>query len=385
MTNNSYGLYIHFPYCIHKCSYCDFYSIENLNTRNKFSEFLAKEIDLRLAEYDKPTIKSIFFGGGTPSLMKPHQFEKMVESINRNFKLIENYEWTIECNPGTIDIKNLEFYKQLGANRLSFGVQSFNADELKFLERIHNVDDVYNSIEKARKLGFDNINIDLMFALPNQTEKSWTNTLNKAIELNTEHISCYSLIYEDGTPLNQQYLEGKVRKTDEDSDYRMYQIADEILTNAGYNHYEVSNYSKVDKECRHNQNYWEQGEYFSFGPSAHGYLSNKRYWNFRSNHKYFESLEKNELPTEDYEILNRDEIILERIYLELRAGGLDLKRFKNDFGIDLFRKINEIENLFFEDKIEIFNESLLKLNSDGFFAGDSITLEIINIIDNENI
>jgi len=157
------------------------------------------------------------------------------------------------------------------------------------------------------------------------------------------------------------------------------------LTGAGFSHYEVSNYSKNNRECRHNQNYWEQGEYFSFGPSAHGYLSNKRYWNYRSNHKYFEQLENNELPTEDYEILKRDEIILERIYLELRAGGLDFKRFQNDFGIDLFSKMNKIKNLFFEDKIEMFNESLLKLNSDGYFAGDSITLELLNLIDSENI
>lgn len=383
MTNKSYGLYIHFPYCIHKCSYCDFYSIENLNSRNKFSKLLAKEIDLRLEGYNKPKIKSIFFGGGTPSLMKPHHFEQMVESINRNFTIDDNYEWTIECNPGTIDIKNLEFYKQLGANRLSFGVQSFNADELKFLERIHNIDDVYLSIDKARSIGFDNINIDLMFALPNQSEETWKNTLNKAIELNTEHISCYSLIYEEGTPLNQQYLEGKVRKTDEDSDYQMYKIADEILTKAGYNHYEVSNYSKANKECRHNQNYWEQGEYFSFGPSAHGYLSNRRYWNYRSNHKYFELLEMNAMPTEDFEILNRDELILERIYLELRASGLNFKRFKEDFGIDLFNLLNK--NILFDNKIEIFNEKILKLNADGYFVSDNLTLDILEIIDNQKI
>ncbi|HRP01741.1 MAG TPA: radical SAM family heme chaperone HemW [Candidatus Kapabacteria bacterium] len=380
MINKEYGLYIHFPYCIHKCSYCDFYSIENLNSRNQFAKMLSKEIDLRLTNYNKPVLKSIFFGGGTPSLMKPHQFEQMVEAINRNFNLSEHYEWTIECNPGTIDSKNLEFYKQLGANRLSFGVQSFNMDELQFLERIHNIDDIYKSVSKARSIGFDNINIDLMFALPNQTIESWANTLERAIELETEHISCYSLIYEEGTPLNNQFLAGKVKKTDEDADYLMYNLADKLLTANGFEHYEVSNYSKNNKECKHNMNYWEQGEYFSFGPSAHGYLDNRRYWNYRNNHKYFALLEKNELPEENFEILKVNELILERIYLELRSSGLDFNRFQKDYHIDLYNIFKQSNFQVFADKIEIFNNKLLKLNSNGYFTSDSITLFISELI-----
>ncbi len=379
-----YGLYIHFPYCIHKCSYCDFYSIENLNSRNRFAESLAKEISLKTATCKKkPVIKTIFFGGGTPSLMKPHHFDKINNAIFDNFDLAANYEWTIECNPGAIDTKNLNHYKQAGVNRISFGVQSFNENELKFLERIHSINDIYNSISIARKAGFDNINIDLMFALPNQTLQSWHNTLEKAIELGTEHISAYSLIYEEGTPLHSSFVQGKVTQTDEDEDYIFYKTAYNKLSKAGFMQYEVSNYAKDNKTCQHNINYWKQGEYYSFGPSAHGYLNNTRYWNYRDNDIYFNKLESSQLPVENTEKLNVNQLMLERIYLELRAEGLNLERFNIDFGIDIFSLLEHNFINRFESKIEIFNKKLIKLNSDGLFTGDFITLYLSALIDDE--
>jgi len=371
-----FGLYVHIPYCVHKCFYCDFYSIENLNSRNNFARALKREVELFTENYNyKPKISTIFFGGGTPSLLKPHQFEIIAQAIFDNFELIDDFEWTMECNPGTLDSKYLDFYKSFGVNRLSFGVQSFNEEELKFLERIHSINDIYSSIEIARKLGFDNINIDLMFALPNQTEESWKNTLTKAVELETEHISAYSLIYEENTPLNEEYRKGKIRKTDDDTDYNMYKICNEILEKNNFIQYEVSNYSKENFKCKHNLNYWRQGEYFAFGPSAHSFLGNKRSWNFRSNDIYFKYINQNKLPIENYEILTIKELILERIYLELRAEGLNLLKFKNDFDIDLTEFIDEsFEDKFFKKYKK--ENNFIKLTNDGYFVSDSITLNL---------
>jgi oxygen-independent coproporphyrinogen-3 oxidase len=378
-----FGIYIHFPYCVHKCSYCDFYSIENLNSRNKFSELLCKEIELRAELYgSKIPANTLFFGGGTPSLMKPHHIERIFETLHKFIDFAPDTEMTMECNPGTIDIKHMKVYKELGINRISFGVQSFIERDLKFLERIHSPNDVFKAVETAREVGFDNISIDLMFALPNQTSEDWKFNLEKALELNTQHISAYSLIYEPGTPLYEEYIKGKITPQDEDSDTELYELTEDFLSNSGFKQYEISNFAKDGYKCRHNLKYWDSGEYFGFGPSAHGYLNGKRYWNFRSNDKYFQLLQESTLPTEASEILTFKQQAFEAIYLGLRAEGLDKNKYFNKFGIDIFKENEKLINLMSKNNLLYINDDVLRLTNKGYFVSDNITIEFSKCIDN---
>lgn len=377
-----YGIYIHFPYCVHKCSYCDFYSIENLNSRNKFVECLCNEIELRANNLgSKIQADTLFFGGGTPSLMKPHHIEKIFRTLDKFVDFTPTAEMTMECNPGTIDIKHFNVYKGIGINRISFGVQSFIERDLKFLERIHTSGDVGIAVDTARKAGFENISIDLIFALPGQSADDWKYNLNKAVELDTEHISAYSLIYEPGTPLYEEYISGKIEPQDEEKDSDLYEITDRILSNAGFNQYEISNYSKDGYKCKHNLKYWDSGEYIGLGPSAHGYLDGQRYWNYRSNQKYFSMLDYNKLPTEGSEVLTEKQKAFEYIYLGLRAEGLQIIKFCDNFGIDIFDTNKEIIT-----KMELmgyltYNNNLIKLTNKGYFISDDITIKLASCLD----
>lgn len=380
-----HGIYIHFPYCIHKCSYCDFYSIENLNSRNRFIENLNRELELRVEILDeKIEADTLFFGGGTPSLMKPHHIEKVFQSLNKYIDFAPNTEMTMECNPGAIDTKFMSIYKEMGINRISFGVQSFIERDLKFLERIHNTADVGKAIDIARNIGFENISIDLMFALPNQTPKDWHYNLEKAVSLGTNHISAYSLIYEPGTPLYEDYIMGKVAPQNDDQDTALYEITNEVLSKAGFEQYEVSNYAKPGYKCQHNLKYWSGGSYLGLGPSAHGYLNGKRYWNYRNNDIYFEMIENSQIPEEGYEILSRNQIIFEKIYLGLRAEGINNKEFIELFDIDIVELNKEYINRLCDAGFMMRNGDNIKLTNRGYFTGDNITIEIASSIDKIN-
>ncbi|GAB1372197.1 radical SAM family heme chaperone HemW [Candidatus Kapaibacterium sp.] len=377
----NYGIYIHFPYCIHKCSYCDFYSIENLNSRNKFIRHLTNEISLRTDEFSSPVkADTLFIGGGTPSLMKPHHISQVFESLHKHFSFESDSEMTMECNPGTIDVKHFKAYKELGINRISFGVQSFLDKDLVFLERIHKPVDVSNAIQIARDTGFENISIDLMFALPGQTIEDWKYNLESAISLETEHISAYSLIYEPGTPLYENYISGQVKIIEEDLDFELYSSTHKLLTGAGFEQYEISNYAKNKKYCRHNLKYWSSEEYFGFGPSAHGYLNGSRYWNYRNNDTYFKLLTDNSLPTEGKETLTLEQKAFEAIYLGLRAQGLDLTKFQNDYGIELANNISKKIKMMESDNLIRYFDNKVILTNKGYFVSDNITLEFARML-----
>lgn len=376
------GIYIHFPYCVHKCSYCDFYSIENLNSRNKFIEMLCRELELRATILGrKISADTLFIGGGTPSLMKPHHIEKVFASL-RDFVDFElNSEMTMECNPGTIDVKFMSFYKDMGINRISFGVQSFIERDLKFLERIHNPKEVIEAIDIARNVGFENISIDLMFALPDQTPEDWRYNLENAVKLGTNHISAYSLIYEPGTPLYEEYINGKVTPQNDDQDSALYEVTDEVLSIAGFEQYEVSNYAKNGYKCKHNLKYWSSGQYLGLGPSAHGYINGKRYWNYRNNDIYFKMLANNEVPEEGSEILSQNQIVFEKIYLGLRAEGLDNDEFIKAFDVDIFELNKDYIARLCKAGFMVKNGNHIKLTNSGYFTGDNITVEIASSLD----
>lgn len=377
------GLYIHIPFCEKKCTYCDFYSLEATDRMEGFLDALEREIHLRtpLLSAEQKQCSTLFFGGGTPSLMSPPQLERVLEVIAQYYSFTPDAEWTMECNPGTVTRQSLQAYRSLGINRLSFGVQSFFADDLQFLTRIHSPAQAHEAVTCARAAGFDNINIDLIFALPGQTMERWQHNLATAVALDTEHISAYSLIFEEGTPLNAMKLRGEVREADEDLDANMYEYTMNFLATKGYRQYEVSNFARVGRECKHNVLYWQGKEYISFGPSAHGYYSGARYWNVRSLTRYNENLQAGMLPVVNSERVEGLSLMFERAFLELRSEGIQIDAFRTDFGIDLQEVLQPFLHKVDGEGIVLCSNGKLSLTAKGYQLCDVVTTDVIALIE----
>lgn len=282
-------IYIHIPFCVQKCAYCDFLSLPSESTvKIAYIRKLKEEIRYRASEYRDREVSSVFFGGGTPSILHSQQIFDIMDTIRENFRVLQEAEITIECNPGTVNSEKLETYKKAGVNRLSLGLQSANDKELSLLGRIHTYGDFLESFDCARKHGFDNINVDLMSALPGQTMKTWEQTLKKVVMLKPEHISAYSLIIEEGTPFYKLYsYDDETRKKggkplflpSEEEERQMYRFTQEYLGKKGYRRYEISNYAKPGKECAHNIGYWDRSDYLGLGLGASSMVDNRRFSN----------------------------------------------------------------------------------------------------------
>ena len=295
---NGLEIYIHIPFCVKKCDYCDFLSAPaDLETKEKYVEALINEIKLNKNKMSEYVVDTVFIGGGTPSLLEENQISKIMSVLKDNCNMSENPEITIECNPGTITESKLWEYKKSGINRISFGLQSANDQELKSIGRIHNYAGFLESYNLARKCGFDNINVDLMSALPGQTLKSYEETLNKVVRLEPEHISAYSLIVEENTLMYYRVKKAQIKGInilpDEESERKMYYLTNNILRSNGYRKYEISNYSKPGKECKHNIGYWQRKEYLGFGIGAASLYKENRYNNISDINKYIEVLTNN--------------------------------------------------------------------------------------------
>jgi len=330
------GIYIHIPFCEKKCFYCDFYSVENRTQQNQFVNFVIKEISLFAANRNQtPSADTVFFGGGTPSLLAPQELEAILDCLKRNFKISDDAEVTMECNPGTVNQQSLAAYHQIGVNRLSFGVQSFFDDELKFLSRIHDSKQALEAFALARAAGFENVNIDLIYGLPDQSESRLLLNLEKAAALKPEHISAYNLIVEHGTPLYSAIDSGKIKPLDELTEAKMYELVMSSLEGKGYRHYEISNYARHGFECKHNLKYWNGEEYIGFGPSAHSYFNGTRWWNVSNLSSYISALSSGHSPISAKEKLSETQLIDEFIMLQLRQGKVDLKVLHDKFGINL--------------------------------------------------
>lgn len=377
------SIYIHIPFCVHKCFYCDFYSIERLKEIESFVDALKKEIDLFFEnnpERKSSEIETIYFGGGTPSLLKVSQLGSIFDYLNKYINIADDSEISLEANPGTMSDEKLVGYKSIGINRLSFGVQSFVDKDLKFLQRIHSAEAAYNSILKAKERGFDNISLDLIFALPEQTMQSWEYTLGRAISLDVQHISAYSLIYEEGTPLYRDYQKGRVRRLENDLEADMLMQTIDELERVGYEHYEISNFAKNGLKCRHNQSYWQGREYIAFGPSAHGFFSERRYWNVSSLKKYYKKIHEKNLPIEGYEEISGEEKLTEKIYLNLRMGRLNLNELFESFAdFDFNETPKLLKNLEESGYLAIAYGEVL-LTRKGYMSCDQISIQILNSI-----
>ncbi len=344
------GLYIHIPFCVKKCDYCDFLSAPaTVETKRRYVDALIAEIKGCASSYLMFEVQTIFFGGGTPSCLEANEIRRIMDALSETFHLRKGYrEVSIEVNPGTLTKEKLRVYKEAGINRLSFGLQSVNNEELKKLGRIHTYQQFKDNFLLARSLGFDNINVDLMSALPEQTEESWERTLRTIIALEPEHISAYSLIVEEGTGFYERYREGTKGHEllpDEDTDRRIYHLTKEILKASGYEQYEISNYAKKGYECRHNSSYWIGTDYLGLGLGASSLIQGVRFSKEEDLLKYLEVCES-DLVRETCE-LTREQRMEEFMFLGLRmCHGISKQEFYHRFQKnikEIYPKI--IENL----------------------------------------
>ncbi len=370
--------YIHIPFCDHKCIYCDFYSVITSDTVTSFLKSLKEEINYYGSKYSSNRIiSSIFFGGGTPSLMEPAYLKEIISTINNCFVVSDSAEITMETNPGTVDIKKLAEFRKAGFNRISIGVQSFNDDELKFLTRIHDSETATRTIKKAVDAGFDNVSIDLIFNLPKQTKDKWLFNLKTACALPVNHISAYSLIVENGTILKKMIIDGKVIMQDEDYDADLYETTIEYMEAKGFLQYEVSNFAKPGFECLHNNSYWHYKDYLGFGTSAHSLIDGKRWWNYSSVKRYVNEVTNNGKATANQEMLTPEEIHSEYVMLALRSSGIELKSYKKRFGSDWLKKNNSyFEGLLKKDLI-LYDDEIIKFTKKGYTLCDEIIKNVL--------
>lgn len=378
MENKEIGIYVHIPFCKRKCEYCDFISYSNKNSKiEEYIEAVKKEIELQKI---KSEITTIYIGGGTPSYIDSKYIKEIMTEIQKK-NVSKNAEITIEVNPGTVTLEKLKDYKEARINRLSIGLQSAQDELLKQIGRIHNFEQFLETYKMARKVGFKNINVDLMLGLPNQRIKDLKESLEKIIELQPEHISVYSLIVEDGTPIANKLESGELELPDEDLERNMYWYVKNTLELNGYKHYEISNFAKQGYESKHNMNCWNQKEYIGIGIAAHSYRDITRYSNTENLGEYIrnvknEKLERNRII---HEIQKEDDTKKEYMFLGLRQiDGIKVSKFKVKFGdnpIYLFR--NELKKLSDENLIGI-NEDNIKLTNKGIDLANLVWEEFVN-------
>lgn len=372
MVTNS-AIYIHIPFCDHKCIYCDFYSIITSDNIDNYLKSLKTEIEFYAAKYSRThSFNTIYFGGGTPSLMESEYIAGIISFVKQHFVLTENAEITIETNPGTVSKQKLLEFKKAGINRISIGIQSFNEDELKFLTRIHSAETAKQTVIDAHSVGFDNISIDLIFNLPGQTREMWLSNLETAFTLPIKHISAYSLILEGGTILNKMVLDKKVILQDDDYDANLYEKTIDLITNKGMIQYEVSNFCCPGYECVHNNAYWRYRDYLSFGTSAHSFMDGKRWWNFSSLKMYIESINQSNNAVANCESPLHKQQVEEYVLLALRSSGLDLEELNTKFGGDWLIDNGKIILCLIEEDYLLKDNSFIKLTSKGYAVCDEI-------------
>ena len=367
-------LYVHIPFCVRKCQYCDFLSgPSDEETKDRYIEALLKEI--RAAEHTEDyEIVSVFIGGGTPSALKAEAIASIMRTLQEKFFFCEDAEVTIEANPGTVDPEKLTIYRNIGINRLSLGLQSTDAEELKLLGRIHSYEEFLKSYEWAREAGFSNINIDLMFAIPGQTGEAWRQHLYQAAELNPEHISAYSLIIEEGTPFAEQNLD----LPDEDTEYQMYEDTAEILERYGYRQYEISNYAKQGYMCRHNAGYWQRREYLGFGLGASSLYRGMRFSNTRRMQEYLKESRNPDQIRKDVTVLSRNERIEEFMFLGLRmTEGISEKKFEENFDVRLMDVYGDILQKYEETGFMEHIETKWRLTRKGIHVSNHILADFL--------
>lgn len=379
----SAALYVHIPFCEQRCCYCDFYTVVHRNLDEilpVYLEALKREITLYAKDpyWSGLTYATVFFGGGTPSLLSPAQLADLMEHIYTHFQLTPSPEVTLEANPGTVDSSRLQGYRLAGINRLSLGVQSFIDEELRQLDRLHSVEDIFTTFQAAREAGFGNINLDLMFALPGQRPSNWRYTLQQAVALHPEHLSCYNLTIEPGTPLYNRLQQGEIRPLTEWRERALYAFTIDFLEKHGYFHYEVSNFARPGFHCRHNVKYWDGSAYLGIGASAHSYDGRQRFWNVDNYFRYIQLLKQELRPVAGHETLTEKQKQFEMIFLGLRRHeGVDLKRYRAEFQRELLDDYaSQVDKLLnHRPPLVVQDGTALRLTREGRLLCDAVCAE----------
>ncbi|CAM4302063.1 radical SAM family heme chaperone HemW [Listeria booriae] len=373
------AVYIHIPFCEHICYYCDFNKVFlEGQPVDEYVDLLIKEMEMVTKRHTMSPVETVFVGGGTPTTLNEAQLAKLCSSISRLFPMTENAEFSFEANPGDLSISKLQVMKDYGVNRLSMGVQSFNNELLKKIGRIHTVDDVYQSVNNAKQVGFENVSIDLIFSLPGQTEADFEDTLTKALDLDLPHYSAYSLIIEPKTIFYNLMQKGKLILPGEDAEANMYEKLMSTMEKHGRKQYEISNFAKPGYESRHNIVYWSNEHYFGFGAGAHGYIGETRYANYGPLKKYMQPLQNGDLPTFQQKELSLKEKMEEEMFLGLRkVAGVNKAHFQAKFGQSLDATFaNAIDKTIEKGWLESTPESV-RLTRRGRFLGNNVFQEFL--------
>ena len=372
--NSPMEIYIHIPFCIRKCDYCDFLSgPSGPKEQADYVQALLREIQA-VEEGEGRSVSSIFIGGGTPSVLDERLLGDILKEIRNRFKIEEDAEITIEVNPGTANIGKLQAYREMGINRLSIGLQSPEDRELKILGRIHNYGQFLETYQEARIVGFDNINIDLMSAIPDQTYEGWVKNLRTVAELEPEHISAYSLIVEEGTP----FAARKLNLPDEDTEYNMYEATAQILKEYGFEQYEISNYARKGRECRHNVGYWTRQDYLGFGLGASSLYGKERFANTADMKKYLENSRNLEKIREKEPSLTREDEMAEFMFLGLRMiRGIVKSDFQENFGCTIESVYEEVLEKYESMGLLLEQDGRIFLSRKGIHVSNSIMAEFL--------
>lgn len=369
------GLYVHIPFCLKKCAYCDFASSnEPVSVHKKYFDALKKEISL----YESSLIDTIFIGGGTPSSVDEKYIYELLDTISRYMKIDTAAEITIELNPGTIDKNKLISYKSCGINRISLGTQSMQDNELLSLGRIHNSKQIIDAVSLIKQCGFKNYNLDLMLATPDQTIDSLRDTLEKAVFLSPTHISAYSLIIEEGTPFYEMYNKGILNLPNEDDERKMYDMVIFLLRAYGYMQYEISNFAKPGYECKHNLKYWKCLPYIGVGAAAHSYYNGARYANTSNTYEYISMINENGSAKITNQTLSFDERVSDYIIMALRlTKGIELDDFYSKFGFRFEEKYKEIIDKYIQTNFLTRTDTHISFTKSGFSVSNSILCEFV--------
>ena len=366
------GIYIHIPFCKKACHYCNFHFSTSQKYKEAYVDALLKEIEIKKDIFLKSKINTIYFGGGTPSQLPVKHISQIVESLYKHFTVAAEIEFTLEANPDDLNAENLKAYNNLGINRLSIGIQSFNTKDLMYLNRLHNSSMAETSIKMSQDAGIQNINIDLIYGLPTQSLTIWTKNLNKFFELNIPHLSAYCLTIEPKTPLDILIRKGKVIPVDEAQGIKHYKRLTESMKAKDYIHYEISNFSKAGCFSKHNRSYWQQKPYLGLGASAHSYFGDTRSWNIANTTQYIKNINNNTLFYES-ELLNTNTKYNEYILTSLRTmWGCDLNFIKNKFGTYYQNYMSDLIAPYIQNRDVFLKDNSIFLTENGKLFADKI-------------
>ncbi|MBL0137558.1 MAG: radical SAM family heme chaperone HemW [Bacteroidetes bacterium] len=363
------GLYLHIPFCKQACNYCDFHFSTTHNTKSAMLEAMRKEIGLRSDYLGTNQLSTIYFGGGTPSLLTGDELKGIFETINRNFSVDSDAEITLEANPDDLTAERLDEIRAAGVNRLSIGIQSFSDEDLKYMNRAHNAMQAYDAVRLAQDKGFDNISIDLIYGIPTLSEEQWEKNMETAFTLGVKHLSCYSLTVEPRTALAKLIRDRKVQEVDEEMSAIHFAMLMDRAAWAGFEHYEISNFAKPGNYSKHNTSYWSGEPYLGIGPSAHSYNKVSRQWNISNNPQYIRSIDENIVPFER-EDLSNEEKFNEYVLTSLRTiWGISLRKLFLEFGEKSAMEFQRnIIPLLDDEQIELQGENLVLTRRGKFFA-----------------